>query len=386
MSHGTSRCATTRASALSGAHPRARRYTPGMASLRSTLLTALSLLAGAAAASTAPPEPPAVEAPAPAPAAPVALGPALEWRWPADADRVYAIEVALDLPEPLTLPDAQGGGLRLSRVELGLVTACSAIEESPPGWRVLCLIRDVALRGQAASGEQGRLGPALTAAASELKQGALDLNFRRDGHIGGLALAGLPTDRKSAPRHEVLRVLLQRAVVGLELVTPAAWKGGFSATGPGILTYVPREQSLGATRLIARATDESDPAQLRFDTEGRGVVRAASLGARERRSGQPYLSMALASSGALVFDAQTGALIERSWTVLGQPTGEQTSLGEYAQSGLLRLLLPGDLAPELGPSGELDPSAAPSDAALALAAARPALLERLGGERVVFEP
>lgn len=353
-----------------------------MIRLRTLLLGALPLVATTTFGGTAAPDP---EQTAP-------LGRHLAWAWPADQERAYTIALALALPEPLLLEGPDPVAVRLLRLELRLFTRCSAIEESPAGWRVLCLLSDVALVGEPVEADRGRLGPALALAESTLQQGALDLAFRRDGKISSAALVGLETrDRRRQRLHETLEMLLERAFLGLELVTPASWSGGWSTPGPGILSYLPRAQSLGATRLVMRATEPpvtqtADPRLLRFDHEGRGVVQAGTLQARQERNAAGSLSMALASTGSLVFDAEAGALVERRWAVLGRPTASGGLTDVYIQSGLLRQGLPGDPAPDLGPSAERDPAAPTSETWLYWEAARPGLEASLGGERVVFEP
>src|SRR5262249_14794167 len=60
--------------------------------------------------------------------------------------------------------------------------------------------------------------------------------------------------------------------------------------------------------------------------------------------------------GAAVFDASRGALVERVWTVIGEPTASSAlSTGTsgslpYGQRGRLVELHPGDTAPPIPPS------------------------------------
>lgn len=275
---------------------------------------------------------------------PLAVSPV--WQWNVGTSRDYAMDTCLELPEPLTL-GAEADGTRTDRLELELVTRCEPATSDPGGWTLVCQLAGASLSAEALpSGSDGLLA-ALQDLDGRINGALAELVVDREGQVKRL---DLHTDgpRKSAAR-TTLTLLVERAFLSLELTLPEGETRRWGESGAGLLSYLPRARSLGATHILHAATPDADGRTLHIQSAGQGVVRADAVTLANARGAPGALSLHMVLRSEADFDLQDGALGARQWTLLSRTTPDASFNAArmrhpYASAGTLRRLPAGESA------------------------------------------
>lgn len=304
-----------------------------------------------------------------------ALAAAPAWRWPAAEPRAYAFDTCVQLPEPLALRADQNLEARSDRLQLQLVASCEPATEEPAGWQLVCSLRDVSLRALPLPGDEAALPAVLTELDGKLTGALVELVMQRDGRFRKVELHLEGRDRKAARTRQTLEWLLERALYGLELTLPTGEETAWGTSAPGLLSYLPRAKSLGATRMQHEATPTPEGSAWVVRSRGRGVVQADALTLETGLGAPGSLSLALSAESEARFDLAEGALDARRWAMFGRVTpsavfDELLMRHPYATGGALQRLRPGESA-TLAESGPLGAEA--SGACQAMDAALPGL-------------
>ncbi len=277
----------------------------------------------------------------PALLAATALAAAPQWRWDIGKSNTYITDTCLALPEPLVLV----GGARADLVRVESVLSCEPALSEPAGWTLVCTVRGLGLQAEARPGEEAGLAEALVTLDSTLTGVMLVQEVYRDGRQRPATLSGL--DRRDRASSALGLMLLERGLLGLELALPSGPETRWGQPSPGLLSYLPRARSGGASRLQSEATPSEDGARWEIHSRGIGVLQAEALPVEGRRGAPAALSLNMTLEGSATLDLAEGAMVARSWTLTSTvtPTGEAALEGSrwpYAGAGTLRRLGAGE--------------------------------------------
>ncbi|MBN2798489.1 MAG: hypothetical protein JXX28_05015 [Deltaproteobacteria bacterium] len=196
----------------------------------------------------------------------------LVWTW--EAPRTWAVQTQLVLPQPLWLPAERNLQVRVSEVQLSLVTRCApATTYKRRGWLLRCDVLDAGIRGRPYQGDEG-LSEILDEYDARLLGGWVEVDLSPDGRIRSIDLRGLDDgQRRVREGNEVLRLLVVRALAPLDLRLPpkgALPEGGaWREDGALPLGFVSQAGTMGRLTLTHRATGEG---VVEILSEGEGII------------------------------------------------------------------------------------------------------------------
>lgn len=277
------------------------------------------------------------------------------WAWPEGEHRRYYLESHGMSPGVLMLHAPQNHQLRFSRYEVAMVVDCTASGPAVARQQSLrCDIEALGVRIGAMQRDLHQVQPVLSQ-FEELSSGLwLQLVVRDDGKLVTIDLEGYDASQDRQRRAlEDLRLLLMRAVVGLELKQPddplaKPWKD----KSPRIA------QPIGRIGAMARVEHKAAPG--RSD----GTLEIASTGEVSLRNagGGPNTQDTLRGElqSTTMWDAQAHAMVGRLWWVdlhgmgvtVQRPDGSLRRAPQAAiQAGLVLHVPDGEDAPAVGPWG-----------------------------------
>jgi len=291
-------------------------------------------------------------------AAPVAPGGELTWTWEQDAHRRFYVDVEVQPPSLFTLFTEENHQARMASYELALALDCVAESERRPAWTLRCDIDQANLIGVSSSGDRGRLGVVLEELDANLEASHLQLVLRKDGRLTGVDLEGMPTyNRRVSQNTETARLLVTRAVAGLDLRLPAhaVGAGEVWAQNGGRLMEAPFAAGSQGSGEIAHRVKRVQDTRVVVQSVGRGMIAPATNSVTG-----PSDIYDSTLEGVAQWDVLEGTLVQRSWEVIGHPTaGSHIATGgagyDYTQRGHLVLISEGDQLPPMPGSGERDP-------------------------------
>lgn len=294
-------------------------------------------------------------------------GPA--WKWETGHVRTWYLENDVQLPVAMTVT-APNKEARMGRFQTRMVLACQpkeAVEAGDTRLTLRCDVVDASIIGVPVEQDEGKLGPILALHGSLLEQATVELDMKENGELRGVALRDIPkVDRSSSERAEQLRLIVSRAVAGLDLQLsegPSEWVQKEVA----LSRYPSPTGTNGHTRLTHKAAPGPD-GTLAIRSTGKAAFSLPGIASPNNfvsaTSGAGAMIRADIGSVAL-FDEAGGALRSRVWWVNGELTASASDVGavwvladgrpawrSYAQVGVLTLLPDGAPAPSAGESGE----------------------------------
>lgn len=283
----------------------------------------------------------------------------LSWAWPEGEHRRYGIQNEITPPQFLWFRASRNKDARVVAWQTDLVADC--VGEAPPSKKTLqasCRIEDFAMRAAAMAGDQAVNGreplvqPILDELVARVEAATVHFVMRPDGRIVTFEVRGLPeTERRESEMAEVIRVVLLRAFVGLELEFPVKGMAQGSAWGQleSRLFELPIQTgTMGAVEIVHRGS-----------ALGEGLVGIESVGRGVLQTQGGMVSLSAKYTARSVFSVADHAMRERQWTLLADPTagsaGNEGTQGiPYYQSGVLRRL-DADEAFAVGVTGEVAP-------------------------------
>ncbi len=288
--------------------------------------------------------------------------PALVWRWPEGVHRRFFVESEVAVPSPVWFVADRNREARVIAWQLRLVLDCSLKFRERRANELACVVEDVGLLAAAVPGDGDSVwaGPVLPEILAEVDQkltgAVLQLEQTPWGRIRNVDLEGLDRgNRRTGQMNETLRMLLLRAVAGLDLQLP---KGGVTTDK----VWTQRESLLmKAPNQSGSFGGEESLHQVFQEVDTRRVIRSVGRGMVVPMSGSSDETLNLYDSrleSAAVFDVASGALSERVWTVSGTPTASSAAAEglsglPYYQRGRLRMV--GDALVDVGATGEVGP-------------------------------
>lgn len=292
----------------------------------------------------------------------------LAWQWGDEEERRYFMEAELLLPEIIVLSQAENLNVRVSEITMTLVTTCRLVP--PPGKKLFelsCSVDDIRLVGAPVRGDAGRLIPILDQLDASMLQAEIQVAITKDGRVRTVSLEGLE-DRLRRLRmiEETMRLLVQRGFAGLDLRMPKkgedegrAWEDSSSLS----LGFVTMMGTYGKG-LVYHGVVATEGDVVRIESQGGGVMMPGTDqtvvtpdGSSVSRSRDSY---EMVHRGVTRFDVAKGALVERTYQVIGLPTSSsQISEGaagvSYVQNLRVLALDSEQDAPRLPGNGELAP-------------------------------
>lgn len=279
----------------------------------------------------------------------------LEWRWEEGETRRWLMETEVNLPTYMWLAADRTKEARIRAFQVSAVVECQVEVARPRMNELSCAFTDIALRAAAITGDAGKglVGPIVEEMAQKAFTAKLQVFQRHDGAMTHMDLDEIQkkdTNRKTQRMDENLRLILARAVSGLELRMPSSgvapdrlW-AEYDAT----LMLAPSVAGSNAgVEIVHHIVEERADGTVVIETAGRGTVTSVELASN---------TLNTEMTGLAVFDAKRGMLTERIWSINGTPTAG-SSMAEgysgipYVQVGRLRELAPGEM-PDLGVTGE----------------------------------
>lgn len=311
----------------------------------SLLLALLALVGEARADDTTPPG--AAELASSPPAAS-----ALQWRW--DTPRRLLFEVDVRLPYPMWFAAEHNKEQRAVAYQVRAVLDCSpATAERKRAVQVDCRVEDIGLTAAGMPAKEGLLEPILQEFDQRLSTASLQLQLRRDGRILNVDIEGLERSRRrDGEIHETFRLMLSRAVAGLDLqFDPAPVSMG--TVWPQYQSWImgaPTDVGTSGSVEMLHRVEEIRP-------DGRVVLASAAEGLVVPGGGVDKYSVRFSSVS--VFDTSSGFLTERVWSAQGRPTASSAAAEglaghPYDQIGRLRLLEDGEQV-DVGETREVAP-------------------------------
>ena len=280
---------------------------------------------------------------------------ALEWKWEEGVTRRWLMETEVNLPQFMWLSADRTYEARVRAFQVSAVVECQLAGVQARSNELACTFTDIAIRAAAITGDAGKglLDPILSELAQKAFTSKLQVIQRFDGDLTHIDLDDVQkrdTNRKTMRMDENLRLILVRAISGLELRMP---KGGASPDGlwaeyDATLMLAPSMAGSNAgVEIIHHVIERRADCAVVIETAGRGTVTSVELASN---------TLATEMSGITVFDTASGAMLERVWTVNGMPTASSSMAEGYAgipyvQVGRLRALGPNEQV-DVGLTGE----------------------------------
>jgi hypothetical protein len=285
----------------------------------------------------------------------------------------------VELPAVMWLAGERNHEARMMGWNLQMELDCGVGEAHGPAIEVSCNIPQVELDVSPHPADVGQMQPIVAELSQRLGQAEVRLRFGPDGRVRHVALVGPnQRNRRMTAMQENLRLMVSRAVAGLDLLVPehnesiVKQKGGWllqMPAGSGTLVgggqqHLRTQRGQGWTvRTAGEATLEPHSSQEWPSTSGLAVDNMANPLPEFAWDSWPE-TLGVVARFETVLSAEalldsSGLLVERSWMAIGDPSsGSRMSVGaegyRYVQGGLLRRL-DGEEQVVLGFSEEIAP-------------------------------
>lgn len=279
----------------------------------------------------------------------------LAWDW--SVEHRFFLESEVRLPYLMWFAKQFNEQARVSAFRVRVVADCVPGDPGRRVREVLCDIEDVSLTASGVAQEEGLLQPILEELDERLSGATVQLQVRDDGRLVNIDMEDLDRrNRRVGRMNENLRLVVSRAFAGLDLPLPPNADDPQWVQHDAWLMKAPAAQgSIGSARIVHNRGDD-DGRLLQIVTGGRAIIVPAL-------TGNQYAARMTSEAW---FDRHTGALTDRSWTVIAAPTpssaiAEGTAGYPYLQVGHVVALAPDQSYPvgasEALPPLDEDPSA-----------------------------
>ena len=279
------------------------------------------------------------------------------WSWQPGQTRRFVAKAEVVLPEAIEFNAAVNVDALVNTVQIDLVLSCAALDEvGKTAWLVRCDIDAASLRATPNPQSVHRVEKVAPEWATVLADQAwIELIQGVDGKIRQVDLKGVDTRINRLRRiGEMMRQLVLRAIAPLDVHLPKGgddrgagqWiqKGGLAWMLPSLTG------TLGSSETRWQVGTQSGDRSL-LASSAKGVIASS-----EEFNGQPRNTIAAQMTGAAVWDAADGALVESSYRMTGTVTASSVQAEareySYSQVALVRQIAPGTPDPKLEPSGE----------------------------------
>lgn len=268
-----------------------------------------------------------------------------------NAPQRYYVETEVRLPSFMWFLAQNNIQARVVAFEVRAVFDCG-LEQSLGRQRteVACDIEDVSISAAPMPTDERRLQPILGELDDRLTGATLLLQVRHDGRIINVGLRGIDdTYRRGNEMRENLRLILSRAVAGLDFPVPMHGEPEVGTAWAHPSAMVMNTPSSFGTQGYAEVVH-----QIQAMDERTASIASVGQGVLAPQDGQTYETR---YEGRAVFDTALGSLIERSWLVVATPTAS-AGMAEgfagipYVQQGHLVRLAEDERA-DVGASREL---------------------------------
>lgn len=301
--------------------------------------TALSLLLGLTSASTGS-------------IAQEAANVTVAFDWGDQAHHRWYMETEVVLPRFMWFKADFNKQARVSAFQVRMVVDCGhGVPLNKKTYEVECVIEDIGLSGSALPVEVGLLQPILDEADAGLTGATIQLQVKSNGRVSNVDLFGTDDrNRREREMHENLRLVLVRALAGLDIQVPR--NGDVSAAWGQYDNLL-----FSAPAAVGTQGSSETVHQLSQDTGEALVFRSAGQGMVVPDAG--YDNYACRYEGVWVFHRKYNIVTEHTWTVIGDPTAS-SGISEgvegipYAQRGRLQYLAAGQTM-DVGESMEMHP-------------------------------
>lgn len=302
-----------------------------------------------------------------------AAAPPPRWQWSEGQARTWYIESLLLVPWPWTIGTwGEQDRVRTAKVRTQLIVTCTPVEQRLTAWDLSCDIQDAALAGATVDGQDSaRLDPVMRAFADNLVGAEIQMVLGMDGTVRSLDLEGLAKDNLFLREaHEWNRQLLWRSMAGFDLLLPNGVEDSWTQRDSPWADNPYGASAPGAIRIKHERRGEDRTMEIK--SRGRGTLTLGAAAAVNAALSVPTdgNTYSLRVASVATWDDMDGAMTERIWALVGEPTASAGVItgGPYIQGGYLKLLDPGHPWPSLDESGSWDAvwEPGPSDAALRL--------------------
>ncbi len=273
-------------------------------------------------------------------------------RWDFSRTNRYYLETNVQLPIMMWWMAEYNKQARVDYFELEIVTECApGVRETRRTWEVMCIIEDLAVRAAPLPQEAGIVAHIVEDIDRRLTGARVQLQIRDDGRITNIDLEDVGRrNRRFGRINENMRLVLTRAFSGLDQPLPAGDEEGWIQHSSWIMRAPAADGSSGSSEIVHKIVDRTGSV-LTIAAGGRGmIVPGEGINKYDAR----FTSEA-------TFDARTGRLLDRTWTLVGGPTASSliasgTEGFPYLQRGRIVALSEGQ-SWEIGETAELEPRA-----------------------------
>lgn len=276
----------------------------------------------------------------------------LAWDW--DRPHRYYVEAEVLLPRAIWFMSEFNKEQRTIGFQVRTVLACDAgVKERKRVREVMCTLEDVGLQAAGMPKKEGLLQPILEELDQRLTGAAVQIQVRTDGRLVNVDMEGLDRrNRRVGSMNENLRIVMSRTIAGLDLELPRQ-APPVGEVWPQYQNWTMQAPSAvgtsGSSELLHKIREVRPDGTLLIESGGRGmIVPGGGLDLFETR----FAAFA-------VFDPSTGALVERTWSAVGEPTASSASAEgirglKYVQRGRLKRLAEGEQV-DVGETLEVTP-------------------------------
>lgn len=288
------------------------------------------------------------------------------WRWSPGQERTWYIESRVILPTPWDLQGRGAIDAVTADLETRTLLRCAPAEGWSEGDRTValdCAIDDIAISAGAVQGDRDELQTILEEMDADLTGAYLQVRLSPDGQLGLVDLEGIEVnDQRDAQRLETMRLLMLRAVSGLDLPLPGTAEASRWKQRGGRIAEYPSPYGTQSFAKLVHASAPASDATLAVHSEGDTSMRV-QLTLQGGEAVNYLVTGGLGSESA--FDVDGGALVARCWYLNADTTvnasdyqaafalDEQGRVAwrSYVQAGTLVLLTPDRAPPEVGETG-----------------------------------
>jgi hypothetical protein len=279
------------------------------------------------------------------------------WKWTPGQTRRFVAKAEVVLPEAIEFNAAVNIDALVNTVQLDLVLTCAALDDvGKTAWLIRCDIDAASVRATPNPQSIHRVEKVAPEWAAVLADQAwIEIVQGVDGKLRQVDLKGVDTRINRLRRiGEMMRQLVLRAIAPLDVHLP---KGG-DDRGAG--QWI---QKGGLAWMLPSLTGTLGSSETRWQIGTRAgdrVLLASSakglIASSEEFNGQPRNTIAAQMTGAAVWDAVDGAIVESSYKMTGTVTASSVQAEareySYSQVALVRQLASDAPDPQLEASGE----------------------------------
>jgi hypothetical protein len=282
----------------------------------------------------------------------------LVWQWEQDQVRRYAITAEVSMPEVLLFRAQNNYDVRVPQFSVELNLACKAVVPAGKNaWELACTYDDVALHAKPVRIDRGQLQAVLDEMDQNFKVAVAQVILDNDGRVKSLSLENLEgRNQRYREVEEIMRLVTQRALAGLDLHLPKNGDDGGKVWGQKVSLAMAYAKSTGSSGRIALTSlvQSMDGDKAEIATTGRALVQTEIVS----RGTPVEMRHELEMRSLAVFDTAAGEMVKRDYLVEGEPTADSVGAEgvgglPYVQALTLKLIPEGKNIPKFGPNSEM---------------------------------